>query len=203
MLVPAGAACHPPQHLVAHATATDLQKPPTLANPPDSETILLAAIAQFGRHRLPGFAKSQTATTLPARRFEATSVIDSARRANAAERRRRQPVNGKVMFTGYSQGGHASMAAHRAAERDHATEFNVVAAPTWPALQPVGFAQLTDAIVGTSISCPSWSSAEDLWLGDSVKTVFKAPYSTYSKPAAQSHAELHHAGDQASCRGPA
>ena len=54
-------------------------------------------------------------------------MIDSIRAARAAAPSVGASLSGKVMSTGYSQGGHASMAAQRAAERDHASEFNVAA----------------------------------------------------------------------------
>lgn len=69
-------------------------------------------------------------------------MIDSIRAARAAAPSVGASLSGKVMSTGYSQGGHASMATQRAAERDHASEFNVAAGgPPGRALQPVGIAQ--------------------------------------------------------------
>lgn len=50
-------------------------------------------------------------------------MIDSIRAARAAAPSVGASLSGKVMSTGYSQGGHASMAA----QRDHASEFNVAA----------------------------------------------------------------------------
>ena len=58
---------------------------------------------------------------------EASSVIDSIRAARNAASGVGSTLSGKVMLTGYSQGGHSSMAAHRAIERDNAGEINVVA----------------------------------------------------------------------------
>ena len=54
-------------------------------------------------------------------------MIDSIRAARAAAFGQGVALSGKVMLTGYSQGGHSSMAAHRAIERDNAGEINVVA----------------------------------------------------------------------------
>ncbi len=70
---------------------------------------------------------------------QATTVIDSVRAARNAADAVGAKLSGKVMFTGYSQGGHASMAAHRAAERDHAGEFERGGGRAFGgALQPVG-----------------------------------------------------------------
>ena len=132
MLVPAGA-CTGPAPLVAHARGTDVLKTRTLANPQDPETFLLAAM--FAAHGYAvvatdylGYAKSSYGfhPYLHAD-SEATTVIDSVRAARNAAGSVAASLSGKVMFTGYSQGGHASMAAQRAAERDYGNEFNVAA----------------------------------------------------------------------------
>ena len=132
MLVPGGS-CSGPAALVAYAKGTDVQKPHTLANPQDSETFLLAAMYAAQGYAVVatdylGFAKSGYAyhPYLHAD-SEATSVLDSVRAARNAAGAVGANLSGKIMFTGYSQGGHASMAAQRAAERDYGSEFNVVA----------------------------------------------------------------------------
>jgi pimeloyl-ACP methyl ester carboxylesterase len=189
MLVPTGAACATPAALVAYAKGTDLQKPRTLANPQDGETFLLAAMYAAQGYAVVatdylGFAKSQYSyhPYLHAE-SEATSVIDSVRAARNAAGTVGASLSGKVMFTGYSQGGHASMAAHRAAERDHATEFNVVAGAHLAGPYNLsGSLKLTDAIAGFQYFVPylvtSWQKVYGTVYSD-VKTVFKAPYSGY------------------------
>jgi pimeloyl-ACP methyl ester carboxylesterase len=189
MLVPAGAACAAPAALVAYAKGTDVQKPRTLANPQDSETFLLAAMYAAQGYAVVasdylGFAKSQYAyhPYLHAD-SEATTVIDSVRAARNAAGAVGATLSGKVMFTGYSQGGHASMAAHRAAERDHATEFNVVAGAHLAGPYNLsGSLKLTDAIAGFQFFVPylvtSWQKVYGTVYSD-VKTVFKTPYSGY------------------------
>ena len=92
-------------------------------------------------------------------------------------------LSGKVMFTGYSQGGHASMAAQRAAERDHATEFNVAAGAHLAGPYNLsGSLKLTDAIAGFQFFVPylvtSWQKVYGTVYTD-VKTAFKTPYSGY------------------------
>ena len=135
MLVPvASATCSTTgEPLLAYAKGTDVQKPRTLANPAEAETFLLAAVYAAQGYVVVatdylGYAKS----SFPYHPYlhadsEASSVIDSLRAARNAASAVGASLSGKVMFTGYSQGGHSSMAAHRAAERDNATEFNVVA----------------------------------------------------------------------------
>jgi pimeloyl-ACP methyl ester carboxylesterase len=58
---------------------------------------------------------------------EASSIIDALRAAREAGGRRGFAYSGKVMLAGYSQGGHAAMAAQREIERSHADEFELVA----------------------------------------------------------------------------
>jgi len=132
MLVPAGS-CTTPAALISYAKGTDVQKPRTLANPADAETALLTAMYAAQGYAVVatdylGFAKS----AYPYHPYlhadsEASSVIDAIRAARNAASTVGASLSGKVMLTGYSQGGHSSMAAHRAAERDNASEINVVA----------------------------------------------------------------------------
>jgi pimeloyl-ACP methyl ester carboxylesterase len=134
MLVPTGA-CTPNGAMVAYAKGTDFQKPRTLANPTDGETFLLAAMyAAQGFNVVAtdylGFARSSYKyhPYLHAD-SEASSVIDSIRAARNAAAAVGSTVTsgGNVLLAGYSQGGHASMAAQRAIERDNASEIKVAA----------------------------------------------------------------------------
>lgn len=53
--------------------------------------------------------------------------IDALRAAKTALQKRGVTTSGKLFLSGYSQGGHAAMATHRAIERDHAGEFTITA----------------------------------------------------------------------------
>ena len=161
MLVPAGA-CTTAAPLVAYAKGTDVQKPRTLANPQDSETFLLAAMYAAQGYAVVatdylGFAKSGYSyhPYLHAD-SEATSVIDSVRAARNAAGTVGATLSGKVMFTGYSQGGHSSMAAQRAAERDYGNEFNVVAGAHLAGPYNLsGSLRLPDAVSYTHLTLPT------------------------------------------------
>ena len=189
MLVPTGAACAQPAPLVAYSRGTDVLKTRALANPQDSETFLLAAMFAAQGYAVVatdylGYAKSAYGfhPYLHAD-SEATAVIDSVRAARNAAGAVSAALSGKVMFTGYSQGGHASMAAQRAAERDYGTEFNVVAGAhlagpynlsgSLRSPQPSAGAQLFAPFMLTSLQKVYGNVYAD------VKTVFKAPYSGY------------------------
>lgn len=189
MLVPGGAACASAAPLVAYAKGTDVRKPHTLADPQDGETFLLAAVYAAQGYAVVasdylGFAKSD----YPYHPYlhadsEATSVLDSVRAARAAAAAVGANLSGKLMFTGYSQGGHASMAAQRAAERNHAGEFNVAAGAHLAGPYNLsGSLRVPDAIAGVQFFVPylvtSWQKVYGNVYSD-VRTAFKAPYSDY------------------------
>ena len=134
MLVPTGT-CTPNGVMLAYAKGTDVMKSRTLANPADGETFLLAAMYAAQGYNVVatdylGYAQS-TYKYHPYLHAdtEASSVIDAIRAARNAAATVGSTVTatGNIVLTGYSQGGHASMAAHRAIERDNASEIKVAA----------------------------------------------------------------------------
>ena len=189
LLLPTGAGCTAATPLVAYAKGTDVQKTRTLANPLDSETGLLAVMYAGQGYAVVatdylGFAKSNYSyhPYLHAD-SEATSVIDSIRAARNAVSSQGGSLNGKVMLTGYSQGGHASMAAHRAIEKSLASEINVVAGAHLAGPYNLsGSMKLPDAIAGYQFFVPylvtSWQKIYGNLYSD-VKTAFKAPYAEW------------------------
>ena len=189
LLVPAGACANGNYPLVAYAKGTDVQKPRTLANPADSETFLLAAMYAAQGYAVVatdylGFAKSGYSfhPYLHAD-SEANTVIDSIRAARSAAAMQGFALSGKVMLTGYSQGGHASMAAHRAIERDVAGEINVVAGAHLAGPYNLsGSFKLPTAIAGYQFFVPYLVTAWQKIYGDvysNVTQAFKTPYSNY------------------------
>ncbi|WP_225984762.1 lipase family protein [Noviherbaspirillum aerium] len=189
MLVPAGSCPNSNLPLVAYAKGTDVQKPRTLANPTDGETFLLAAMYAAQGYAVVatdylGFAKSTYAyhPYLHAD-SEATSVIDSIRAARKAAAARNVNLSGKVMLTGYSQGGHSSAAAHRAIERDLSNEIGVAAAAHLAGPYNLsGSFKLTEAIAGYQFFVPylvtSWQKVYGN-IYSNVNQAFKAPYAGY------------------------
>lgn len=189
LLLPTGAGCTGPAPLVAYAKGTDVQKTHTLANPTDSETGLLAAMYAGQGYAVVatdylGFAKSAYSyhPYLHAA-SEATSVIDSIRAARNAAKVLNASLSGKVMLTGYSQGGHSSMAAHREIERSLSGEISVVAGAHLAGPYNLsGSMKLTDAIAGYQFFVPYLVTAWQKIYGNlysDVKAAFKAPYSDY------------------------
>ena len=190
MLVPTGSdTCNAPTALVAYAKGTDVSKPRTLANPADGETQLLAGVYAAQGYAVVatdylGFADSAYSyhPYLHAD-SEASSVIDSIRAARNAAVTAGASLNGKVMLTGYSQGGHSSMAAHRAIERDNAAEINVVGGAHLAGPYNLsGSFKVTQAVAGAQFFIPYLVTAWQKVYGNIYKNVsdaFKAPYASY------------------------
>ena len=189
MLVPAGVGCTAAAPLLAYARGTEVSKVRALANPADGETFLLAAVYAAQGYAVVatdylGFAKSTYAyhPYLHAD-SEASTVIDSIRAARNAAAAVGASLSGKVLLSGYSQGGHSSMAAHRAIERDNAAEINVVGGAHLAGPYNLsGSLKVPNAIAGTQFFVPFFVTAWQKVYGNlysDVKTVFKAPYSDY------------------------
>jgi pimeloyl-ACP methyl ester carboxylesterase len=189
LLVPAGACASASAPLLAYAKGTDVQKPRTLANPADGETFLLAAMYAAQGYAVVatdylGFAKS-TYSYHPYLHAdsEASSVIDSIRAARNAATVQSIPLSGKVMLSGYSQGGHSSAAAQRAIERDMPGEINVVGAAHLAGPYNLsGSFKLTTAIAGYQFFVPYIITAWQKVYGNvytNVTQAFKTPYSNY------------------------
>ncbi|MFM8609186.1 MAG: lipase family protein [Burkholderiaceae bacterium] len=190
MLVPSGSAagCSGPFPLLAYSRGTEVSKPRTLANPADAETGLLATMYAAQGYAVVatdylGFAGSDYSfhPYLHAD-SQATTIVDSIRAARRAASTLGVNLSGKVMVSGYSQGGHASMAAHRAIERDHASEINLVGGAHLAGPYNLsGSFKLPDAIAGYQFFVPFLVTAWQKIYGNiygSVGQAFKAPYAT-------------------------
>jgi pimeloyl-ACP methyl ester carboxylesterase len=189
LLLPTGTNCTGPAPLVAYAKGTDVQKPRTLANPADSETGLLAAMYAGQGYAVVatdylGFAKS-TYSFHPYLHADsqASSVVDSIRAARLATPLMGSSLNGQVMLTGYSQGGHASMAAHREIEKSLSGEIKVLAGAHLAGPYNLsGSMKLPEAIAGYQFFVPYLVTAWQKVYGNlynNVNDAFKAPYATW------------------------
>lgn len=133
LLVPTGA-CTSAAPLLAYARGTDVNRSRTLASASDTETALL-----IGLYAAQGYAVvasdylGYAGSALNYHPYlhadsEASTVIDAVRAARHAAAQQGLALSGRVMLSGYSQGGHASAAAQRQAESSHANEIQVVGA---------------------------------------------------------------------------
>lgn len=134
LLVPGGVGCSGPFPLVAYTKGTDFIKAHTLASASDPETGMLAGMLAARGYVVVatdyiGYARSN----FPYHPYlnaesEASSNVDAIRAALKALQSQGTALNGSVLLTGYSQGGHASMATHRALERDRPDGIRLVGA---------------------------------------------------------------------------
>jgi pimeloyl-ACP methyl ester carboxylesterase len=191
VLIPGGANCPGPFPLIAYARGTEFEKNRTVANPDDDETFALMAF-----YAAQGYAVVATdylgyaLSSYPYHPYlhaetEASAVIDSIRATRQAAASLNLTLNGKVMVTGYSQGGHAAMAAQRAIERDHAGEINLVAAAHLAGPYRVSAAMVaavSNPVLGVQAFAPfqitSWQKVyKNVY--STVTSVFKLPYANY------------------------
>jgi hypothetical protein len=134
VMVPKGPACPGPFPLVAYSRGTDIDKSRALGTPGDEEARLVAALLASQ-----GFVVAATDYLGYARSpwpyhpylhagSEASSNVDAMRAAREVATQRGVPLNGKVFLTGYSQGGHASLATQKLVEGSLSAEFALAGA---------------------------------------------------------------------------
>lgn len=134
ILIPSGPDYPGPFPLIAFSRGTKLEMAYTNADPNHEDTILLMTFfASQGYAVVATDYLGYALSNYPYHPYihadtEASAIIDSIRATRNAASSLGLALNGKIMVTGYSQGGHAAMAAQRAIERDNADEFNLVAA---------------------------------------------------------------------------
>lgn len=152
MYVP-GPRCKGPYPLVGYAHGTIFTKPESLTaatsqhlpgvvqNP---ESIIIAAI--YAAHGYVVAATDYLGFGLSNYSYhpyfhadsEASAVIDAMRAVRNAAPSRHVRLSGAVFISGYSQGGHAAMATHRAIEKSYLNEFDLRGSE--PASGPYAFA---------------------------------------------------------------
>ena len=191
VLVPSGVNCPGPFPLVAFGRGTILEKAHTNANPSDPTTMLLMTF--FASQGYAVVATDYLGYALSAYPYhpymhaetEASSIIDSIRATRNVASSLGLPLNGKVMLSGYSQGGHSSMAAHREIERSNPAEFNLVAAAHLAGSYYVSGSiadGVKNPILGIQYFMPFQITAWQKIYGnlyDKTSDVFNSPYDTF------------------------
>jgi pimeloyl-ACP methyl ester carboxylesterase len=135
VMIPGGPACPPgPFPLVAYSRGTDMDKTRAMSTPGDGEAQLVAALLASQGFVVAatdylGYAKS----AFPDHPYlhagsEATANVEALRAARELAAQRGVALDGKVFVTGYSQGGHASMATQKLIETRLAAEFALAGA---------------------------------------------------------------------------
>ena len=134
VMLPGGPSCPGPYPLVSYSRGTDLDRDRALATPGDGEATLVAALLAsqgfvVAASDYLGYAQSPlTFHPYLHAASEAATNLDLLRATRELATTRSITLDGRVFLTGYSQGGHASLATQRMVQAQFATEFNVVAA---------------------------------------------------------------------------
>jgi len=119
---------------------------------------------------------------------EATSVVDALRAGKALCASNNITLNGQLFLTGFSQGGHVTMAAHRELETYHTNEFTVTACA--PSSGPY---DLGGATIEAMLTNPNYPSPVPFamflaaylpiyQLGDTLEELLAPPYRTTLPP---------------------
>jgi pimeloyl-ACP methyl ester carboxylesterase len=191
VLIPGGPDCPGPFPLVAFSRGTKLEKAYTNADPNNADTVpLMTFFASQGYAVVATDYLGYALSTYPYHPYmhadtEASAIIDSIRATRNAASTLGLTLNGKIMVAGYSQGGHAAMAAQRAIERDNAGEFNLVAAAHLAGSYNISkelIDGVTDPILGEQYFVPfqitSWQKVYGN-LFSNASDVFNSPYDSF------------------------
>lgn len=191
VLVPSGIDCTGPFPLIAYGRGSTYKKAYALADPTNPETIILMTFfAAQGYAVVATDFLGYALSSYPYHPYahadsEVSVIIDSIRAARRAAPSLGLTLNGKVMVTGYSQGGHSSMATQRAIERENSGEFNLVAAAHLAGPYYISNALIdgvTNPINGVQIIVPfeitSWQKVYGN-VYDKASDVFNSPYDGY------------------------
>jgi pimeloyl-ACP methyl ester carboxylesterase len=191
VIVPSGSNCPGPFPLVAFARGTNLFKSHTNADPTDPTAELLMNF--FAAQGYAVVATDYLGYALSAYPYhpymhadtEASAVIDSIRATRVAAGALGLQLNGKIMVSGYSQGGHAAMATQRAMEREATGEFKLVASAPLAGPYNVSGALIdgaTNPINGVQLFVPFQITAYQKIYGNvysQTSDLFNKPYDGY------------------------
>ena len=193
LLIPDGddVSCQGPLPLIAFARGTKLDKVHTNANPNDPLTqLLMTFFASQGYAVVATDYLGYALSSYPYHPYihadtEASAVIDSIRATRNVATPLGLKLNGKVMLSGYSQGGHAAMATQRAIERENTGEFNLVAAAHLAGPYHVSKA-LIDEVANPNLGIQYFTPFQiTAWqkiygnLYDKASDVFNSPYDSF------------------------
>lgn len=199
LLVPAGNCAGRTFPLVGHAKGTDVEKGRMLAKPTDQRAIELAAVYAAQGYAVAatdylGFGKSAyTYHPYIHAATEASSIIDGLRAARHAARSLNISMSGKVLLAGFSQGGHASMAAQQAIEKDFPGEFSIAAGAHMSGPYDVErLLRRADAISGYPLFIPYLITGYQRAYGgiySKPADVFQMPYADYIEKLLPNHTD--------------
>ncbi len=115
-------------------------------------------------------------------RSEATCVVDALRAGRSLCASNDVTLDGRLLLTGYSQGGHVTMATHRELESFHADEFQVTASAPCAGPYDLGGVTIESILANPNYVAPPFfammlASYLPLYqLGDTLEEVLAEPY---------------------------
>ncbi len=115
-------------------------------------------------------------------RSEATCVVDALRAGQSLCASNNVTLNGQLFLTGYSQGGHVTMVAHRELETFHTNEFTVTACAPCAGPYDLGGATIESLLTDPAYPHPSYFSIllaaylPIYQLGDTMEELLAPPY---------------------------
>jgi pimeloyl-ACP methyl ester carboxylesterase len=115
-------------------------------------------------------------------RSEATCVVDALRAGRLLCASNDVALNGRIFLTGYSQGGHVTLAAHRELESFHADEFQVTASAPCAGPYDLGGVMIESILANPNYVAPPFfaimlASYLPLYrLGETLEQVLAEPY---------------------------
>ena len=119
---------------------------------------------------------------------EASAVVDMLRASRNYASLSNISLNGKVFLLGYSQGGHATLAAHRAIEQLPAREFDLVASAPGAGAYDLSGVTLTDSLSSRQPPNPYYfaylvTAYQRIYqIAPSVASLFRPPYNVQIPP---------------------
>lgn len=127
---------------------------------------------------------------------QATACVDLLRAVRVWCSDNEIPLNDKLFLTGYSQGGHATLALQRELETYHPDEFSVTASAPMAGAYDLSGVTATDLLSGRSIPNPAYllyqvAAYQAVYgLADSLPALLDTPYDTTLPPLLNGDADI-------------
>ncbi|MBL8311257.1 MAG: prolyl oligopeptidase family serine peptidase [Burkholderiales bacterium] len=212
IMVPQGtdAACTGARPVLLYAHGTTVDKAYNNASPSSGEGSLLAAVyAAQGFIVVTSNFAGYDASRLPYHPYlnaeqQSNDMVDAMRAARAAFPKIGATASDKLFLSGYSQGGHVSMATHKAMQSTYANEFKVTASGNMSG--PYSMTNTVRTVFGGGVNAGATIFAPLLFtswqqsygnLYSSPSDVYESPYASYVEtllPGAQSITQLYTTG---------
>lgn len=190
LAVPVGVTGQLPLASYQHGTVLEKTDAPSTLN---TESLVAVAMASSGYVCAAPDYLGLGSSTFPFHPYhhagtEASAVVDMLRAARNYATLSNVVLNGKVFLLGYSQGGHATLAAHRTIEQLPTGEFNLVASAPGAGAYDLSGVTLTDSLSSRQPPNPYYfaylvASYQRVYkIAPSVAALFRSPYDAQIPP---------------------